>query len=307
MGRIFASIGLGLSLILVASYLTAEEESLSQPEQSEKGTLSQPTEEQFEKAKRLVGELGDDNWQVREQATKDLTRMGEIVEPLIKEAMKSDDPEIQARAKVIWKNINSFAVLRSIWEEIVPGKPVSSKESTKEIEKISELLTRVRKQEGFSKKVQVTLEEIFLTRLDTGSIEESDMHIRIRGNVVVVGNDNKGPVSGRGVSLRTSMQLEKQYQLLTKIKTQQTSDKAVLHKKVGKIRETISKCLEELAKPHKYDQLTPEDKEVVINFIIKLCGIDKELLDNCPKDQPESEESSEQVQPAEIELPVERK
>ncbi len=50
-------------------------------------------------ADELVRRLGDDSWEVREQATHDLWLLGENAEASLKQAMISEDPEVVRRAR----------------------------------------------------------------------------------------------------------------------------------------------------------------------------------------------------------------
>ncbi|MHC5037052.1 MAG: tetratricopeptide repeat protein [Planctomycetota bacterium] len=52
-----------------------------------------------EKARRLIRELGDDRWAVRNQATESLASMGNPVLPFVQEALRNPDLEIRHRAK----------------------------------------------------------------------------------------------------------------------------------------------------------------------------------------------------------------
>jgi hypothetical protein len=52
-----------------------------------------------EKIKALIAKLGHDEFDVREQATKDVAALGAPALPLLEEATKSDDPEVSRRAE----------------------------------------------------------------------------------------------------------------------------------------------------------------------------------------------------------------
>jgi hypothetical protein len=54
---------------------------------------------------KLISLLGDDNWQVREKATKDLIAIGKPVMSLVKKALDNTDPEIVLRAHSILDKI----------------------------------------------------------------------------------------------------------------------------------------------------------------------------------------------------------
>jgi len=58
-----------------------------------------PDQVMAEEAKALITKLGDDDFKTREAATADLRKLGRAALPHIKEATKSDNPEIKARAE----------------------------------------------------------------------------------------------------------------------------------------------------------------------------------------------------------------
>ena len=49
--------------------------------------------------KDFVARLGDDNYEEREKAEKGLQESGRLAVPLLKEALKNDDPEVVIRAE----------------------------------------------------------------------------------------------------------------------------------------------------------------------------------------------------------------
>jgi hypothetical protein len=55
--------------------------------------------EGIDKVKELIRQLGDDQFEVREQAAKDLVAMGKVAVPLLRDAAKSTDPEVARRAR----------------------------------------------------------------------------------------------------------------------------------------------------------------------------------------------------------------
>jgi hypothetical protein len=57
-----------------------------------------PGQEKLEKARKLVRQLGDDTFAVREKATAELIALGAVALPLLRDAAKSPDPEIARRA-----------------------------------------------------------------------------------------------------------------------------------------------------------------------------------------------------------------
>lgn len=64
------------------------------------------TEPSPEEIGRLVNQLGDDNFQTREEASKELVRLGKHALPLIESATESSDPEVRHRA---WRVIDQWA------------------------------------------------------------------------------------------------------------------------------------------------------------------------------------------------------
>jgi hypothetical protein len=53
----------------------------------------------IEKVKQLIRQLGDDAFEVREKATKDLIAVGQAAVPLLRQAAKDPDPEVSRRAQ----------------------------------------------------------------------------------------------------------------------------------------------------------------------------------------------------------------
>lgn len=60
-----------------------------------------PHQENLEKIRQLVDDLGADDYTVREKATEDLAAAGDAAIPLLKQAAGGDDPEIVRRARMI--------------------------------------------------------------------------------------------------------------------------------------------------------------------------------------------------------------
>ena len=59
-----------------------------------------PNPELLEKIRALIRKLGDENFSVREQASKDFLTLGAVAVPLLREAAKSEDREVARRAGV---------------------------------------------------------------------------------------------------------------------------------------------------------------------------------------------------------------
>jgi hypothetical protein len=59
------------------------------------------TEKQAAEARRLIQQLGDGDYRVREEASNKLARMGSAVEPILREGFALPDPEIRSRCQSI--------------------------------------------------------------------------------------------------------------------------------------------------------------------------------------------------------------
>ncbi|MBI4833509.1 MAG: HEAT repeat domain-containing protein [Planctomycetes bacterium] len=72
---------------------------------------------------RLIGELGNDDWQTRETATKELIDIGEpVIIPLNETLEKNPDPEVRMRAKFVLSKLkkdNSEGEIRKLIEEFI--------------------------------------------------------------------------------------------------------------------------------------------------------------------------------------------
>ena len=55
----------------------------------------------------LIRQLGDDNWEIRENATRKLARMGPAALSALRKAMLDPDPELSTRARMLYKGIVS--------------------------------------------------------------------------------------------------------------------------------------------------------------------------------------------------------
>ena len=67
----------------------------------------------------LIGQLGHDDFKIREDASQKLFKLGKPAVPALKQALASDDPEVQSRAQMLIKRIETRPV---------PGGPVSRDE-----------------------------------------------------------------------------------------------------------------------------------------------------------------------------------
>jgi HEAT repeat protein len=85
-----------------------------------------------EEAKKLVGQLGDDAFGVREAAAKRLAEIGRPAVPALREGLKSDDPEIRLRARRILDAIKSSVA--NLIEDLKDKDPAVRKEAAQELE-----------------------------------------------------------------------------------------------------------------------------------------------------------------------------
>lgn len=80
----------------------------------------------------LIKKLGDDEWQIREQAQQELIKMGKNIKPLLKKYENSIDPEVRIRIKQIIEEISPTKTLI-----MTPmDSSVSTSKILKDIEKI---------------------------------------------------------------------------------------------------------------------------------------------------------------------------
>lgn len=62
-----------------------------------------------ERVKKLIKQLGDDDFDVREKATEDLVKLGAAAVPFLKQAVKNGDAEISRRAEECLKRVGASA------------------------------------------------------------------------------------------------------------------------------------------------------------------------------------------------------
>ena len=169
------------------------------------------------------------------------------------------------------------------------------------IKEITELLNKVKAQENLSEQLQNVLQGIFSLRMGR---EVNAVNIpgagggKIQARVQIIGGVGGGGVGGGNVQIEKQenpeviKQLEGQYALLTKIKTEKSKNKEDLLKDIAGVRGTLKKEYEQ-AESIEYKQLSGKEQEALLDFIVRLCGIDKEFLDNYQpekKDTPNKEE-----------------
>ena len=112
-----------LSSILWLPNIAAEDKEASKPDKQSELDL---------RIKQLIKDLGADEANTREKATKELKEIGEPALPALKEAVKSDDPEVSWRSMIILR-----AIERSKTEEpedkveTAPKKPKEEGQSSR--------------------------------------------------------------------------------------------------------------------------------------------------------------------------------
>jgi hypothetical protein len=87
--------------------------------------------EQKKKISELIGKLGDGDFEVREKAKADLTKLGDAAMPLLNRATHNSDPEIAGRAKECLEQMGSGpdpALLQAILRVIAQRRPPGATE-----------------------------------------------------------------------------------------------------------------------------------------------------------------------------------
>jgi hypothetical protein len=85
-----------------------------------------------DEARKLVGQLGDDSFSVREAASKRLMEIGRPAVPALREGLKNDDPEIRLRARRILDAMKSSVA--NLIEDLKDKDPTVRKEAAQELE-----------------------------------------------------------------------------------------------------------------------------------------------------------------------------
>jgi hypothetical protein len=76
---------------------------------------------QADQARKLVRQLGDGNYRIREQASEKLIRMGSAVAPVLREGLAYPDPEIRFRCRIILPRAMSYDLERRL-QPFLAGK-----------------------------------------------------------------------------------------------------------------------------------------------------------------------------------------
>ena len=69
--------------------------------------LGTPGQDQLQRIRTLIRQLDDDDYSVREAASKEIAEIGIVAEPLLKEALDSASPEVRIRARQLRKRVMS--------------------------------------------------------------------------------------------------------------------------------------------------------------------------------------------------------
>jgi hypothetical protein len=120
-----ASLCVLFSLLSVVALLAADRPAGSAEQAPDKQALA-------DEATKLVGQLGDDSFTVREAATKRLAEIGRPAVAALREGLKSSDPEIRIRARRILDAIKSSVA--NLIEDLKDKDPAVRKEAAQELE-----------------------------------------------------------------------------------------------------------------------------------------------------------------------------
>lgn len=72
------------------------------------------------KAEKYVNQLGDDDFDVREEAMDAIRKLGPSVLPLVREAGKSDNDEVKNRAEILVEELEELADKRKVGDDSIP-------------------------------------------------------------------------------------------------------------------------------------------------------------------------------------------
>jgi hypothetical protein len=91
-----------------------------------------PRADDLRRARKLVSQLGDDSFEQREKASRELLTLGTVARPLLEEAAKSDDPEVVRRARQCLQKIkagHSDEALISVIQVLALRRPAGAVEA----------------------------------------------------------------------------------------------------------------------------------------------------------------------------------
>jgi hypothetical protein len=86
------------------------------------------------KIEKLIKQLGDDAFQVREQATTELIKIGRPAVPFLRKALKNTDIEISRRARVVLDGIK--LTVADLIEDLQDADPAIRKEAAQVLERL---------------------------------------------------------------------------------------------------------------------------------------------------------------------------
>jgi len=104
--------------IALGGIARAQEPATSQPAMTQPAT----TQPAGADARRLIAQLGDDDFHVRDQASQSLRKIGKDALPLLADAKNSPDPEIRRRAEMIGKQIDEDLNPKPKLANVAPGQ-----------------------------------------------------------------------------------------------------------------------------------------------------------------------------------------
>jgi len=267
-----------LAFLATAFYGRAEERKNGETE--ERTTTNEPrTTIDEARIKELIRQLGADDWQTRETATKELIKIGKPIEPPLYEALQSKDPEIRLRAQMIWDAIHALPKLQAIWQELTATR--TQIDAAKYEQKINQLIDQIQNEKNLSEAVKLSLKAL-------ASIRLSHVNRSFSGAECY-----KMTLEGTK-RMDTLQDLEQQYRLIEDMAKQGKINQETLNKVKTAIRGNYE-ALTDMA------GLSPEEKDRLIDLVISLCGVEPpepSLLSQVPKleDTPEWKAVMEQWQ-----------
>jgi HEAT repeat protein len=96
-------VGLCGVLVVIGLVLPSRGEPKSE---SPKTTDKEAEKKKLDQARALITKLGDDLFEVREKAHKELEKLGRVIVPLLKKALTDDDLEVRRRARNLLAKLN---------------------------------------------------------------------------------------------------------------------------------------------------------------------------------------------------------
>lgn len=160
----------------------------------------------------LIRQLGDDDVQIRQSATKQLEEIGQKAIPLLKQAAKSNDPNLSSLAQAIIKRIDQNAKLIKVAPPLT-RLSLKMKDAT-----IQDVIARLSRETGYSIRGPSTIEALpQLDLADVTVIEALDQivkmlpHFRLsvdRQGFVVDGVDRRESMAPRLSQVKGPVRIE---------------------------------------------------------------------------------------------------